>query len=239
MQKSSHSAGRLHYAITGASRGIGLELAHQALEAGNEVSVVVRNPEKSEGLQALHSKFPETLRIFTGDILSDESIKSFSKALPAGKPVDVLINNAGAYLDGDDEFVSLDLTKVMDSFAMNSVGAMRVTQSLLPKLQKSSHPKLVNITSLMGSIDDNSGGGSYGYRMSKAALNMFNRSFSVDFPKITSVVVHPGWVKTEMGGAGAPTETAESAAGILKLISGLKSSDTGKFFDYEGDSLSW
>ena len=95
------------------------------------------------------------------------------------------------------------------------------------------------MTSMMGSIADNTSGGSYAYRASKAALNMINKSLSVDNSWLTTVVVHPGWVKTDMGGAGAPVEPRASALGIWKLVRGLKMKDSGHFFDFHGKELPW
>ena len=116
---------------------------------------------------------------------------------------------------------------------------MLVTQALLPCLERAAAPKVVNISSLMGSIEDNSSGGTYAYRMSKAALNMFTKTFAVDFPKIATLTMHPGWVKTDMGGANAPTEKTESVKGLLKVILASSLKNTGQFIDYEGDKLPW
>jgi len=231
-----------HYVITGAGRGIGLELTKQALEAGHKVSALVRSPDKSPGIAELGKKFAQgstkQLHVYPVDVLSDSSVEAFVRDL-GGECVDVLINNAGKYLDGSSGFEDLDLQKVTDTFATNTIGPMRVARALLPNLKKSKNPKVVNITSLMGSIGDNESGGSYAYRMSKTALNMFNKCFSIDFPEIVSVVVHPGWVKTKMGGEGAPTHTHESASGIHKIIDRVTKKDTGHFFDFEGDELPW
>jgi NAD(P)-dependent dehydrogenase (short-subunit alcohol dehydrogenase family) len=227
-----------HYVITGAGRGIGLELTKQALEAGHKVSALVRSPEKATGIADLSKKFSQTLHVFPVDVLSDTSVQTFVRDL-AGEGVDVLINNAGKYLDGSSGFEDLDLQKVAETFATNSIGPMRMAQALLPNLKKSKTAKIANITSLMGSIGDNESGGSYAYRMSKTALNMFNKSFSIDFPEITSFVVHPGWVKTDMGGAGAPTQAQESAKGIHQIITRATKKDSGHFFDFEGESLPW
>lgn len=229
---------KLHYVVTGASRGIGLELTRLALAAGHRVSALSRNP--SERLQSLSKTHPEAFRSFRVDILSEDSIRAFAKELGEKDPIDVLINNAGILLDGSTAFEQISLEHVRESFDVNTIAPMRVTQVLLPWLKKSSHPKLINITSLMGSIADNNGWGhSYGYRMSKAALNMFTKTISVDFPEITAVVIHPGWVKTDMGGKDAPTATEESARGILKKISEVTKKNTGHFYDFEGDELPW
>jgi NAD(P)-dependent dehydrogenase (short-subunit alcohol dehydrogenase family) len=228
----------IHYVISGAGRGIGLELTRQALQAGNRVSALVRHPEKATQLQSLKHDFADKLQVFSVDVTEDSAVKSFSKQIEK-TAVDVLINNAGAYLDTDSDFETLDLAKVMDTFAINSVAPMRLARALLPELKKSKHPKLINITSLMGSIADNEGGGSYAYRMSKTALNMFVKTFSRDFPEITALVIHPGWVKTDMGGQAAPTSVEESAKGIHAVISSTPHSKSGHFFDFEGDELPW
>lgn len=229
---------KTHFVISGAGRGIGLELAKQALASDNQVTAIARHPEKSPRLQTLQKEYKDHLKILSADVTDDSSIEGFARLLE-GQPVDVLINNAGAYLDDDAGFESLDLNKVIENFSINSVGPMRLTRALLPHLQKSECPKLVNITSLMGSIADNQGGGSYAYRMSKAALNMFAKSFSRDYPKITTLVIHPGWVKTDMGGENAPTLPSESARGILKVIASTPLQKSGHFYDFEGNELPW
>ncbi len=228
-----------HYVITGTSRGIGLELTKQLLQQGQVVTALSRNSVQAPGLQSLKQKFPETLRLYNVDVRLDGQVLSFVRDLGEATVVDVLINNAGAYLDGDVGLEQLSLQKVTDTFDVNTIAPIRMTQALLPQLKQSKQPKIVHITSLMGSITDNTSGGSYGYRMSKSALNMFCKSFSVDYPEIITAVIHPGWVQTDMGGPQAPTPAEESARGIIKVVQGLGKSQTGKFFDYEGDELSW
>jgi NAD(P)-dependent dehydrogenase (short-subunit alcohol dehydrogenase family) len=229
---------KTHFVITGAGRGIGFELAKQALAGGAQVTALAREPLKAAKLQALHRDYPDTLKLLPADVTSDASIESLLRMLE-DRAIDVLINNAGAYLDDDANFERLPLQNVMDNFAINAVGPMRVTRALLPHLKKSKQPKLIHITSLMGSITDNQGGGSYAYRMSKAALNMFAKSFSRDYPAITTLVIHPGWVKTDMGGDNAPTLPSESASGILKVIVGSSPKKSGHFYDFEGNELPW
>ena len=116
---------------------------------------------------------------------------------------------------------------------------MRVTRALLPNLRMAKAPKVINITSRMGSIDDNTSGGYYGYRMSKTALNMFNSSFSREFKDILAVVMHPGWVKTDMGGPSAPTEIYDSVKGLLSVINSLSLKDSGRFVDFRGEGIKW
>src|SRR5262249_2933625 len=122
---------------------------------------------------------------------------------------------------------------------VNSVVPFEMTQALLPYLKKSKQPKVIHITSLMGSIEDNSSGGYYAYRASKAALNMINKSLTRDHSWLTSVVMHPGWVQTDMGGPQAPTSTRDSAQGIWQVINGLGSEKSGHFYDFKGKELPW
>ncbi len=216
--------------ITGAGRGIGLEFTKILLSQGHKVVATSRTltPE----LKALPC---ETMGLDISSDLSDLKERA-ARLFPQG--LDLLINNAGMLVQ-EDSFDKLDLNEVIKSFNVNAVGSMRVTQALLPALLKSNQAVVANVTSRMGSIDDNTSGKYYSYRMSKAALNMFNKSFSIDFPQITSVVLHPGWVQTRMGGASAPIQPADSAQSLLKIISGLTRKESGRFFDYDGKPIAW
>jgi NAD(P)-dependent dehydrogenase (short-subunit alcohol dehydrogenase family) len=226
------------YVITGTSRGIGLQMTRELLASGNTVLALARKPESSKGLTELKERNPDRLQIYAVDVTSDRDVSAFVTKLNTNTKVDVLINNAGIYGDGED-FEKLSLDSVLQTIETNSVSPMRVTRALLPYLKKSSSPKVIHITSLMGSIGDNTGGGSYGYRMSKAALNMFNKSFAIEYPEITAIVMHPGWVQTDMGGSNAPTKVEDSAKGILAVCAKATKRDSGKFFDFEGDELPW
>ena len=231
----------LHFVITGASRGIGFELASQALAAGHRVTAIVRSPHQAESLKRLGAE------VLAGDVTSKKDFEEAARKINA--PIDVLINNAGIFLsdsrgevERDDEgekFENLDTQHLAKTFDVNTLGPIRVTQALLPLLQKSKNPKVIQITSLMGSIADNTSGGCYGYRMSKAALNMFNKCLANDFPGLIAIVMHPGWVKTDMGGERAPTSPQESAQGIHRVIARLERKESGQFFDFEGDALPW
>jgi NAD(P)-dependent dehydrogenase (short-subunit alcohol dehydrogenase family) len=226
------------YLITGASRGIGLELTRLALTDGNKVIATVRSISRSAELKALAQESGSKLLIHELDASSDESVTKAAKEI--SEPIDVLINNAGVYLDSNmDQLSELDLEIVSKTFETNTLGPMRVTKAFLSHLSKSKSPIVANVSSLMGSMTDNRGGGSYAYRMSKAALNMFSKNLSIENPEWLVLSLHPGWVQTDMGGKGATTTVTESAQGILNLIKSSKRTDSGKFFDYRGRELAW
>jgi NAD(P)-dependent dehydrogenase (short-subunit alcohol dehydrogenase family) len=217
--------------VTGANRGIGLELTRTALARGDQVIAAVREPEAAAELKAIARP---TLSVRRCDVASEESIKSFAAGLGA-VVVDVLINNAGVY-GGHGSLESLDPADVVATFRINALGPLLMTRAVLPMLRKSKIKKVVHISSMMGSIGDNGSGGFYAYRMSKAALNMLARNLSRDLAGegIISVAMNPGWVRTDMGGPSAPTSAQECAAGILREIDRLTPEHSGRFLDYRG-----
>jgi len=224
----------MNVVITGAARGIGLELCRAALVRGDRVFGISRTPEKSEGLQGLLKEFGDRLQVFALDVTAADAGEKILFRMKDWKSIDILINNAGVL----DE--SLSPKALMHSFQVNSIAPLLITQSLLPKLKLGSTAVVAQITSRMGSIADASSGGYYGYRASKAALNMFNKCLAMDNPWLTALVIHPGWVKTEMGGASAPVEPMDSAAGIWKVIQEAKTAKkSGHFQDYKGNPIPW
>ena len=226
------------YFITGANRGIGRQLTTNLLSQGHTVLAGMRQIPDEDFLD-LGEKYGDQLTIYKVDVTSDSSVQNLKREI-ANRKIDTLINNAGVLLDAKANLsTSLDMTAMESSFQANTMGPVRVTQALLPVLLKSDAPRVLNISSKMGSIADNQSGHAYAYRMSKAALNMFTKSFAIDVPQITSICIHPGWVQTDMGGKNATVSVEESAQGILKVLSSLKSSDSGQFFDYQGNKLPW
>jgi NAD(P)-dependent dehydrogenase (short-subunit alcohol dehydrogenase family) len=214
--------------ITGANRGIGLEIARQCVDRGDEVIAVCRK--SNEELDALD------IRVIDGvDVTSDESVARLASQLD-GTRIDYLVNNAGILerTSLDD----LDFNSMERQFRVNSIGPLRVTAALRPNLGGGS--KVFIITSRMGSIDDNTSGGSYGYRMSKAAVNIVGKSLSVDLKEggIAVFLLHPGWVATDMTGQ-TGIEVQESASGLIKRMDTLDMSDTGSFWHQEGYQLPW
>lgn len=227
--------------ITGANRGLGLEFTRQLARRGDHVHATCRAPQEAEALQAVAQEFPELVRVHQVDVTDDASVAGFARDL-GSTPIDALINNAGVYLR-DGHLGAFDLTALAANFTTNAVSPLRVTQALMPLLRAGQGHKIVHISSQMGSIGDNQMGGSYGYRMSKAALNMGNKSLSLELAqsdaRFCSVVIHPGWVQTDMGGEQAPLDVETSIGEMLKVIDALTPEQTGKFLSWRGHELPW
>ena len=225
--------------ITGASRGIGLEFVKQLLASGHDVIGTCRNPDGARDFWEIQADYKTRFRSLKLDVSDSLSIEAAAAKL-SGLPIDVLVNNAGILRGNDDDgLMTLSFDDVIKSFQINAVGPMKVTRALIPNLRLASAPKVINITSRMGSLDDNKSGGYYGYRMSKTALNMFTSCLKSEFKDVISVALHPGWVKTDMGGASAPTEIYDSVRGLLTVIHSLTSTDSGRFMDFKGQGISW
>jgi len=220
--------------VTGANRGIGLELVRQLVERGGEVHAAVRDPGGATELRALVGE-----RVHRLDVLEPASVEELAAAL-GGAPVDLLINNAGVYGGSRQHLPSIDFEDVVATYRVNALGPLRVTLALLPNL-KAARGKVIHVTSGMGSITDNRSGAFYGYRMSKAALNMMSRSLAVDLrgAGVASAVINPGWVRTDMGGAGAPTAVEDSVRGMLREIDSFTLDSTGAFLDWKGRPYPW
>lgn len=219
--------------ITGANRGIGLELARQLSERGDRVVATCRNPDAATELAALD------VEVAGLDVTDLDAMARLVASLQ-DRPLDILINNAGIGGRGRG-LGGLDFERIERCWRTNSLAPLRLTEALLPRLRAGRRKLIVNMTSRMGSIADNGSGGSYGYRASKAALNMFARSLAIDLAPegFTCVVLHPGWVQTDMGGPGAPTATAESVRGLVSVIDRVGQSETGMFFDHTGAEVPW
>jgi len=220
--------------ITGANRGLGFEFARQYSAAGWRVIGTARKPATATDLKDLG------VRVLQLDVADAQSVAAMAKVLE-GEAVDLLINNAGmANRDGMD-FETMDFDAVERVLAVNTIGPMRVTRALLPNLRAGNGKQIVHITSGLGSIEENTGGGYYGYRESKAALNMFNRSLAWNYKDegFTCVVMSPGWVRTDMGGPEANLSPEESITGMKKVIDGLTIEDTGTFQSWNGTIRAW
>jgi len=219
--------------ITGANRGIGLELAREYAAAGWHVIGTARKPDEAIALKTLGAEVEQL------DVTDQGSVDRLAADL-RGRPIDILINNAGIQLLMW-KLGEVDIDKYNRTLAVNTVGPVRVTLALLPNLRAGDRKLIVNMTSDISSIANNTSGGFYGYRESKAALNMFTRSLAAELgPEgFICIVLHPGWVKTDMGGPKAPITVQESVHGILKVVDGLSPDDNGTFLTYAGERMAW
>jgi NAD(P)-dependent dehydrogenase (short-subunit alcohol dehydrogenase family) len=218
--------------ITGAGRGIGLALVSEFRAHGHDVIATVRDAKKGDALKALGAD------VHSLEVTDPASVAGFVKAL-GGKPIDYLINNAGV---GERAAIGgLDYDLFAKVLEINTIAPMRMLEALTPNVTASEKKTAVAISSLMGSIDDVGNGYALIYRTSKAALNMAMRSaaFTLAEKGISLMVLHPGWVQTDMGGSQAPVTPAESAAGLYKVITGSGASNTLRFMDFTGKALKW
>ena len=226
--------------ITGANRGIGLEFARQYLARGDRVLATCRDVVAASALQQLVGANHKQLVLLPLDVADDQSIAAFSQQL-RDEAVDIFINNAGVYGPRDGKFGKVAGADWLHVLQVNAVAPLLLTQALMSNLRKGSSKKLVYITSKMGSIADNGGGGHYIYRSSKTALNMVVKSLAIDLAGagFIAAVLHPGWVKTDMGGPNALIDTVTSVTGMVEVIDGLDQQQSGRFFNYDGSDIPW
>jgi NAD(P)-dependent dehydrogenase (short-subunit alcohol dehydrogenase family) len=226
--------------ITGANRGLGLEFTRQYLKEGWTVIAACRNPGAARGLQDLEAKSKGALTVVELDVTDGASVKRAAGRLQ-GRAIDVLVNGAGIYGGSGQKLGSLDYEDWRQVLEVNLLGPARVCEAFLDGLERSDRRLIVTITSGMGSLADNTSGGSILYRTSKAAVNMLMRTSALDLkPRgITCIVVNPGWVKTDMGGPNAKLSPEESIQAMRRLIAKLGPGDSGKFYNYDGREYPW
>jgi len=221
--------------ITGANRGIGLEFTKQYAQDGWRVLACCRNPQQATALQAL-AKAHANIQIFSLDVADFAQIDALATQLKDQK-IDVLINNAGVYPDSS----SGDADAWLEAFKINSIAPFKIASAFTPHIANSQLKKLATLSSKMGSMDDNTSGGSYVYRSSKAAVNMVMKSLSIDLKPlgIAVVTLHPGWVLTDMGGPNALIDKQTSVSGLRQVIQSLSLSNSGQFIGYDGKVVNW
>ena len=219
--------------VTGANRGIGLELARQYSEAGWQVIGTARKPDAATDLRELG------VRVVQLDVTDTGSVARLVSELN-GQPIDLLINNAGI-LARHNSLTETDIDTAANILDVNVLGPMRVTQALLPNLSAGEGKTIINMTSALGSLANNESGRFYGYRESKAALNMFTRSLANELRDqgFVAVAMNPGWVQTDMGGQNATLTVEQSVNGIRSVIDSLEPEDTGTFRAYSGAREPW
>lgn len=226
--------------ITGANRGLGLEFVRQYAEAGWRVIATCRSVAAAKELTALADEY-SSVQIETMDVADFKQIDALS-ALLADEAIDVLLNNAGVY--GDDAehgFGNLDFQVWSQTLSINTLAPVKMAEAFLPQLERGSNKLIASVSSLMGSIADNGSGGSICYRSSKAALNAAMKSVAIDLrdKAIGVLILHPGWVKTDMGGKNALIEVEESVSGMRQRIKEFSFEQSGCFVNYKGDVLPW
>jgi NAD(P)-dependent dehydrogenase (short-subunit alcohol dehydrogenase family) len=227
--------------ITGANRGIGLEFARQYAMDGWRVLACCRHPESAEALNKLAGRYPARLTLHALDVAEHTQIARLGLAL-AHECIDLLINNAGVLPgSGKEDFGHTDYEAWMHALRVNTIAPLKMVETFAPQIARSGLKTIVTITSKMGSIADNSSGGYYIYRSSKAAVNIVVKSLAIDMkPRgVKAIVLHPGWVSTDMGGPGAMITPEQSVSGMRKVIASLTPDDSGKFFAYDGQPIPW
>jgi NAD(P)-dependent dehydrogenase (short-subunit alcohol dehydrogenase family) len=220
--------------ITGANRGIGLAMAKQYVNAGHDVMAICR--ETNDEIEELAEQ------VISGiDLTDDAAVSKLSEILGLclgdEDKIDVLINTAGLFKN--EILGELDVNTIRDQFEVNSIAPLMVTEAILPFLTAGS--KIANITSRMGSIEDNTSGAYYGYRASKAALNAFTKSLAMDLKQnsIAVCVLHPGYVQTRMVNFGGDLTPEQAAAGLIQRVEELNLKNTGGFWHSNGQTLPW
>ena len=225
--------------ITGANRGIGLALTMELLRRGDHVVAAARDP-WGGALAELDGVHVGQLTPLELDVTSDRSVAAAKQAFD-GRPIDVLVNNAGVYGPRDRQTaLDMDFKAWREVFEVNVYAPLRVSQAFLPNVEAGSGRKIVTISSRMGSIGSNPSG-AIAYRSSKAAVNMVMVGFgnAVRDSEVAVLLFHPGWVRTDMGGGGADIPPSESAAGLIATIDASGMRDTNSFRNWKGEEIPW
>lgn len=227
--------------ITGCSRGIGLEFVHQYLARGDRVFAGARHPEQSAALMALAATHRDTLTVLPLDVTNVGQRSNLVFTLGQNTPLDVLICNAGVYGPLPDCLGHTDVEGWLDALRTNVIAPRLIVEDLLNNLRLASHARIALLSSKMGSMDDNGSGGAYIYRSSKAALNAVGVSLARDLAAegILTLILHPGWVKTDMGGPHAEITPEVSVRALLKTIDQATGHDNGRFIDVNGATIPW
>lgn len=235
--------------ITGASRGLGLELTRQYAEAGWQILACARTPHTAEALQSVVAQHPSLVRVKALDVENHASIDRLAAEL-AGVSIDVLINSAGtmgrrSFAEEGAQFGRFgdsDYDDWAQIFRLNVMGPMKMAEAFVEHVARSEQKKLITLSSILGSIEKNTFGGLYAYRASKAAVNAIMRSMAIDLARshgIIATALHPGWVRTDMGGPNADIDAVTSASGMRRVIEGLDPSKAGRYWVYDGSELPW
>ena len=225
--------------ITGTNRGIGLEFVKHYLKNNEKVIATCRNKNSAKDLLELKNT-TSNLSLVELDVSNPNSINEFASKI-TDQPIDTFINNAGVFGPRNNEFGNFNAKEWLDVFNINTIAPLLITQKILKNLRLGKNKKLVFISSKVGSIEENTGGGMYIYRSSKTALNQIIKSLSIDFKdeNFIATALHPGWVQTDMGGPNALIDTKTSVKGMAEVIDSLLLKNSGRFYNYDGSSIPW
>ncbi|MCK5918003.1 MAG: SDR family oxidoreductase [Cocleimonas sp.] len=226
--------------ITGTNRGIGLALVRQYLAEDWQVYATARQPKKNKELQRLVSQYQKQLNLYTLDITNGMQRQQVADKLN-GIPLDILINNAGIYGQDDAYFGNTDEEKWLDALRINTIAPMKIMELLADNIALGEKKIIASMSSKMGSMDDNGSGGSYVYRSTKAALNAIMVSAARDLKEagISVVILHPGWVRTDMGGTNGEISTQQSAQRLQAILNSITLENSGDFYDIDGSIIPW
>lgn len=227
--------------ITGANRGLGLEFTRQYAAAGWRIVATCRKPAAAAELQEIVRQWPDLVRVLALDVTDHAIIEALAHEL-RDEPIDVLLNNAGVYGPDAAVFGQTDYDEWTEIFAINVLAPFKMTECFVDHVVRSERKVIVFISSDMASMTLNARrGGHYPYRSSKAALNAVGKSLAIDLkPRgITAVMIHPGWVRTDMGGPRGPLSPEESIRQVKALIDRLQPADAGKYMLYDGSEMPW
>lgn len=241
MAFARHNSAMKTLLVTGANRGIGLEFVRQYAMDGWRVHACCRNPGNADALNRLALQYPAQVAAHALDVINHRQIEQLAQTL-SNEAIDLLINNAGVYPPGHgDGFGEIDYAAWQYAFEVNTMAPLKMAEAFIQQVSRSQLKTIATITSKMGSIADNRGGGSYIYRSSKAAVNIVMKSLSIDLSnkRITVVLLHPGWVKTDMGGPDALIAAEQSVTGMRRVIVNLTLEDSGRFYAFDGQMVPW
>lgn len=225
--------------ITGANRGIGLEFVRRFAADDWQVIACCRDPAAAGELQAL-AQTTSGIEIQALDVTDYPRMQALAAEL-AGRPIDILLSNAGIYGPKGVAFGDVDPRSWREVLEVNTIAPLMLAQAFVDSVAASERKLIAVISSKVGSIADNGSGGSYAYRSSKSAVNQVVKSLSIDLADrgISTISLHPGWVLTDMGGPNAEIDTVESVSGLAGILQAAGPAQNGHFIEYNGDPIPW
>lgn len=228
--------------ITGANRGLGLEFVSQFSQKNYQVYCCCRDMKTCDQLLTIARRYPY-VKVYQVDVTNEDQLSGLADELK-NKPIDILLNNAGIYGPAGENIGAepIDKEGMINTFLTNALAPLKISEAFIPNLCMGKDRKVVSVSSKMGSISCNTSGGSPAYRSSKAALNAIMRTMAVDLQDLglKVLLLHPGWVKTDMGTDNAPLSTEESISGMIKVIENYTGENLDEMFmDYTGEKIPW